>query len=280
MKLFKFSILSLFAAMVALTSCSEDGYWDGYKDKGTVYSFAQDAINCNYTPATIEDSIIVTITRNTTAGTDTLSIDAKFDSDALIASTSEIVFNAGDNTAEMVIYINNLGIGQSVSGTLAFNEELVSVSGSDICEVNVSLDYTWVSAGSCQALSSWAQNQAPAIIPIEKAEEGEGLYRLNSPYYYLEPDYCPEEGFHVNFYLDENYNAKALDKFTFIGEALKGGEAVLVWFENGSYGCAFVNQGNTYQINAVMGYTSGTQIGLYTYETLLFMWDKGYPGAN
>lgn len=280
MKLFKFSILSLFAAMVALTSCSEDGYWDGYKDKGTVYSFAQDAINCNYTPATIEDSIIVTITRNTTAGTDTLSIDATFDSDVLIASTSEIVFNAGDNTAEMVIYINNLGIGQSVSGTLAFNEELVSVAGSAICEINVSLDYTWVSAGSCQAFSSWAGNQAPAIIPIEKAEEGDGLYRLNSPYYHLEPDYCPEEGFHVNFYLDESYNAKKLDQFTFIGEALNGGEAVLVWFANGNYGCAFANQGNTYQINAVMGYTSGTQIGLYNYETLLFMWDKGYPGAN
>lgn len=280
MKLFKFSILSLFAAMVALTSCSEDGYWDGYKDKGTVYSFAQDAINCNYTPATIEDSIIVTITRNTTAGTDTLSIDATFDSDVLIASTSEIVFNAGDNTAEMVIYINNLGIGQSVSGTLAFNEELVSVAGSAICEINVSLDYTWVETGSCQAFSSWAGNQAPAIIPIEKAEEGDGLYRLNSPYYHLEPDYCPEEGFHVQFYLDESYNAKALDQFTWIGEELKGGDAILAWFADGSYNCAFVNQGNVFTINGVMCYTSGSSLYLYNYETIMFMWDKGYPGAN
>ena len=280
MKLFKFSILSLFAAMVALTSCSDEGYWDGYKDKGTVYSFAQDAINCNYTPATIEESIIVTVNRNTKNGADTLAVAAEFDSPALSAP-AEVVFADGSNTAELVIAINGLGIGDAVSGVVAFDEELVSVAGSAVCEISVALDYTWVSAGSCQALSQWAGNEAPAIIPIEKAAEGNGLYRLNSPYYHLEPDYCPKEGFHVQFYLDENYNALGLDQVSFIGEELQGGDAVLYWSASGAYGCQFINQGNTYQINAVMAYTTATGgLGLHNYETILFVWDEGYPGAN
>lgn len=280
MKLFKFSILSLFAAMVALTSCSEDGYWDGYKDKGTVYSFAQDAVNCSYTPATIEESFTVVVNRNTKNGADTLALVAEFDSNALSAP-SEIIFEDGSNTAEIVIAISDLAIAETVTGVLSFDEELVSVAGAANCDIKVSLDYTWVSAGSCQVLSQWAQNSAPAIVPIEKASEGNGLYRLNSLYYYLEPNYCPEEGYHVQFYLDENYNALGLDQVTFIGEELQGGEAVLYWSASGSYGCQFINSGNTYQINAVMAYTTATGgLGLYNYETILFLWDQGYPGAN
>lgn len=271
----------MLAVSALVTSCSDEGSWDGYVEKGDVYTFDQASANYNFTPVTVQDSIVITLTRSNTAEEATLPVVAEFDSEAL-TGPSEVKFAKGENQADYIITVGDLTIGESISATLSFDEELVSVSGDAECNVTVSLDYTWVSAGSCQMYSAWAGNSTPVRVPIEKAAEGEGLYRLESPYYYLEPDYCPEPGWHLQFYLDENYNALALDQVTFVGESLYSeNDAVLVWFANGSYGCQFVNAGSTFLINAVMGYVKdGGSIGLYNYETIQLLWDRGYPGAQ
>lgn len=284
MKLLKFPVLAMLAVSALVTSCSDEGSWDGYVEKGDVYTFDQASANYNFTPVTVQDSIVITLTRSNTAEEAALPIVAEFESEAL-SGPSEVVFAKGENQANYVISVGELAIGESVSATLAFDENLVSVSGAAECVVNIMLDYTWVSAGSCQMYSQWAENSSPVRVPIEKAAEGDGLYRFESPYYYLEPNYCPEPGYHVQFYLDENYNALAVDQFTYIGELITiegvSYDAVLCCLADGSYGCQFVNAGSTFLINAVMGYdVGGGSIGLYTYETIQLLWDEGYPGAQ
>lgn len=281
MKLLKFPVLAMLAVSALVTSCSDEGSWDGYVEKGDVYTFDQASANYNFTPADFQDSIVITLTRSNTAADVVLPIVADFESEVL-SGPAEVKFAKGENQADYVIKINGLGVGESVMGTLGFDEELVSVAGDAECVVNVAYDYTWLSAGSCQMYSQWAGNSSPVRVPIEVAAEGDGLYRFNSPYFYLEPDYCPEEGYHVQFYLDENYNALALDQVTFVGESLyAANDAVLVWFANGSYGCQFVNAGSTFLINAVMGYVNANGgIGLYNYEQIQLLWDQGYPGAQ
>lgn len=270
----------MLAVSALVTSCSDEGSWDGYVEKGDVYTFDQASANYNFTPVTVQDSIVITLTRSNTAEEAVLPIVA--DLDEGLTGPSEVKFAKGENQADYVITVGDLTIGEPLEATLSFDEELVSVSGAAECVVNIMLDYTWVSAGSCQMYSQWAGNSSPVRVPIEKAAEGDGLYRFESPYYYLEPDYCPEPGYHVQFYLDENYNALALDQVTFVGESLYSeNDAVLVWFANGSYGCQFVNAGSTFLINAVMGYVQdGGSIGLYNYETIQLLWDRGYPGAQ
>ncbi len=280
MKLLKFPVLAMLAVSALVTSCSDEGSWDGYVEKGDVYTFDQASANYNFTPVTVQDSIVITLTRSNTAEEVVLPIVA--DLDEGLTGPSEVKFAKGENQADYIITVGDLTIGEPLEATLSFDEELVSVSGAAECVVNIMLDYTWVSAGSCQMYSQWAANSSPVRVPIEKAAEGDGLYRFESPYYYLEPDYCPEPGYHVQFYLDENYNALALDQVTFVGESLyTENDAVLVWFANGSYGCQFVNAGSTFLINAVMGYVqAGGAIGLYNYETIQLLWDRGYPGAQ
>ena len=280
MKLLKFPVLAMLAVSALVTSCSDEGSWDGYVEKGDVYTFDQASANYNFTPVSIQDSIVITLTRSNTAEEAVLPIVA--DLDEGLTGPSEVKFAKGENQADYIITVGDLTIGESLEATLSFDEELVSVSGAAECVVNIMLDYTWVSAGSCQMYSQWAGNSSPVRVPIEKAAEGDGLYRFESPYYYLEPNSCPEPGYHVQFYLDENYNALALDQVTFVGESLYAeNDAVLVWFANGSYGCQFVNAGSTFLINAVMGYVQdGGAIGLYNYETIQLLWDRGYPGAQ
>ncbi len=280
MKLLKFPVLAMLAVSALVTSCSDEGSWDGYVEKGDVYTFDQASANYNFTPVTVQDSIVITLTRSNTAEEAVLPIVA--DLDEGLTGPSEVKFAKGENQADYIITVGDLTIGEPLEATLSFDEELVSVSGAAECVVNIMLDYTWVSAGSCQMYSQWAGNSSPVRVPIEKAAEGDGLYRFESPYYYLEPNYCPEPGYHVQFYLDENYNALALDQVTFVGESLYAeNDAVLVWFANGSYGCQFVNAGSTFLINAVMGYVQdGGAIGLYNYETIQLLWDRGYPGAQ
>lgn len=279
MKLLKFPVLAMLAVSALITSCNDDGDWNGYNEVDEVFTFDQESATYNFTPANLQDSIVVTLTRNNFGDEKFLPITAEFDSEAL-SGPSSVYFEKGSNQTDYVIKVNGLGIGETANATLAFADS-VSVSGSSTCSVSVKLDYTWVSAGSCQMYSQWAQNSSAVRIPIEHALEGDGLYRLNSPYYYLEPDYCPKEGYHVQFYLDENYNALALDQISYMGESLAStNDAVLLWFANGSYGSSFQNAGSTFLINGVIGYVTAKGISLYAYEQLYFLWDQGYPGAQ
>ncbi len=181
MKLFKFSILSLFAAMVALTSCSEDGYWDGYKDKGTVYSFAQGAISASYTPGEIASEIPVVVTRNNTNETITLPITAVIDVDGSMSVPAELTFESGEASATLALTLNPELTPGTYEAQLSFDGELCSVTGDCICNVTVNVDYNWVSLGKGHFIDQFTLGTGVYEVEILQAD-GFERFRVLNPY--------------------------------------------------------------------------------------------------
>lgn len=160
-------------------------------------------------------------------------------------------------------------------------EPIASPSGKLASSVSINIDYTWVSAGSCLMTSTWVGNSDPIRIKIQKAKEGTGLYRLVSPYWVMEPDYCDEDiapSRHLQFVIDEE-DGTAISVPTFIplGEFNSSGAEYQWYFvTTGSLAgyCSFTNEGNTYTLNTLR-YTDGS---LYpTQGPEVWVWDDGYP---
>ncbi|MBP3786360.1 MAG: hypothetical protein J6I32_07060 [Bacteroidaceae bacterium] len=160
-------------------------------------------------------------------------------------------------------------------------EPIASPSGKLASSVSITIDYTWVSAGSCLMTSTWVGNSDPIRIKIQKAKEGTGLYRLVSPYWVMEPDYCDEEiapSRHLQFVIDEE-DGTAISVPTFIPLGVfnsSGAEYQWYFVTTGSLAgyCSFTNEGNTYTLNTLR-YTGGS---LYaTQGPEVWVWDEGYP---
>ena len=281
---FKHSII--FMALLAITSmfasCSEGEYWDGYTDEGEKYSFQAASANFSYNAADVVPSTYhVTIIRSNAGESVTLPVTAEFSE--IFSGAESVTFEAGKNSAEYAITVDTdaMAMGSTYTAKLSFDAEQASVSGISAYSLSLKKDYTWVSAGKCIMASNWAGAQAN--VAIEKAAEytegGNHLYRLVSPYYYLEPSYCPKPGFHVQFYLDADYEPLSLPRSQNIGEASsKGGNWHLFYFADGSYNCAFTRNGDVFTINALWAYgpVDGSY-GLYDYAKEMFKWTDGCP---
>ena len=279
MKLYK-SILSMALLVVAMvfTSCNEDGYWDPYTEDGTKYSFAQSSSSFSYLASDAVSQLEIQVFRSTTKGASTVPV--VFESSADILSGAESVFFAdGSNVGTYVVTINGeITIGATYNANLTIAEEVVSPSGNAVCAVSLIKDYTWESAGSCVMTSYWAGVRAK--INIQKAAEYEGnLYRLVSPYYYLEPSYCPNPGYHLQFELDANNQPLGMPRFQNIGEkSSKGGNWNLFWDANGAYGSSFTRDGDVFTIKGVWCYGDASMgYSLYDYATEIFQWTEGCP---
>lgn len=280
----KFNKSMIFMAMLAITamfaSCSEGEYWDGYTEEGAKYSFNSSSSSYNYKPAdTAVSEVTITVVRKEAGAAETLPLTVETSSDVLSAP-AEVTFEAGQASAAYTIAVGEIPTGTTHTATVSFDSELASVSGISSYTLTIKRDYTWEAAGSCIMTSYWAGVRDE--ISIEKAKEYTGgyLYRLVSPYYVLEPNYCPKPGYHVQFYLDENYEPAGLPRIQDIGEASSyGGNYNLFYFADGSYNCAFTREGNVFTINAVWAYgpVDGSY-GLYDYATEIFEWTDGYPG--
>jgi hypothetical protein len=130
----------------------------------------------------------------------------------------------------------------------------------------------WIAAGTADINSDWAGDIA--TVPVER-RVGTNIYRLVSPYWYLEPAYCPNEGYHVMFEVDANYDAVYLYPSN-IGEEASNGSWFLVCsgYEN-DYGCSFTNTGNVYIIDGIWGRgpdSSHLTLVYYAYE--IFEWHR------
>lgn len=281
---FKHSII--FMALLAITSmfasCSEGEYWDEYIEETEKYSFETASSSFSLNAADVVPSTyVIKVVRNNAGGSVTLPVTGEFSS--IFSGVESVTFEEGQSTAEYAITVNADAIvmGTTYTAKIAFDAEKASVSGISTYTLSLKKDYTWVSAGKCIMASNWAGAQAN--VPIEKAAEysvgGNHLYRLVSPYYYLEPSYCPKPGFHVQFYLDSNYEPLTLPRTQDVGEkASGGGNYHLFYFEDGSYNCAFTRSGDVFTIKAVWAY--GPVDGgysLHSYATEMFKWTEGCP---
>ena len=294
MKFYKSLFLTAVAAF-AFASCSEKGYWEPYEAEEAQYSFAQDKQSYSLGATDSLSSVVVAIYRDTKSGEVTLPLDVVVsDTNVIVIKDSTVTFAAGSDIAELVVAINeaNIVMGTTYSAQIAFAVDSVkffehnySVSGNKSHAISIVKDYTWVSAGKVKMISDWAG--AEAEVPVENAKEydvnGNKLYRLNSPYYYLEPSYCPKKGAHLQFILDADANAVTIaPSIQSIGEAASTGGVWNFYFVttggNAQY-CAFLNEGNVYAMYGLW-ICGDANIGYPIKYTAAeqFEWIEGWPG--
>lgn len=283
MKLYKSFMFSALAAVAALaTSCSDEGYWDGYTPEGAEFSFAQTTNSYNFLPSDeIPEAFEVKVYRNNANGEIQLPLVVDY-AGSVFSTKDTVVFADGSNEAVCQINVSNPVIGQTESITIAIDTTAqayrVSPTGNIAITLSMMLDYTWEAAGSCTMISGWAQTSAK--INIEKAKEYEGnLYRLVSPYYVLEPSYCPNPGYHIQFELDENNEPLGLPRFQNIGEASSQGGWWTLYYSASAEYCSFTREGTVFTINGAWAYGDASMgYSLADYATEIFDWNDGYPG--
>ena len=294
MKFYKSLFLTAVAA-VAFASCSDKGYWEPYEAEEAKYSFAQEKQSYSLGATDSLSSVVVALYRDTKSGEVTLPLDVAIsDTNVIVFKDTTVTFANGSDIAELVVTINetNIVMGTTYSAKIAFAVDSVAffehnyaLTGNKSHTISLVKDYTWVSAGKVTMTSDWAG--AEAVVPVENAAEynvdGNKLYRLNSPYYYLEPTYCPKQGSHLQFILDADANAVTIaPSIQSIGEAASTGGVWNFYFVttggNAQY-CAFMNEGNKYAMyglwicgDANIGY----QIKYTAAEQ--FEWTEGWPG--
>lgn len=180
MKLFKFSILSLFAAMVALTSCSDDDGSAIYKD--AAYSFAQATISASYTPGSIDSEIPILIVRDTKIGADTLKIKTVIEVEGSMEfATSVVYFEDGQSAVTLPLTLNPDLTPGTYKAELSFKDSLVSVVGDCTCNVTVNIDYNWVSLGKGHFIDQFTLGTGVYEVEILQAE-GFERFRVLNPY--------------------------------------------------------------------------------------------------
>lgn len=291
MKIYNSFLTMVIVALSTLfTACSEDGYWDEYYISGTEYSFAQKGQSYSLTATDAIPSVTVEIYRNNTNGEVTIPLDIQIDNTLMTPQSEEVTFADGSGTAQLVIDIDEsaIAIGTTYKAVISLiadgetiTEENISTTGSSTCTVSLTKNYTWERAGKVIMESNWAGTKAEVLV--EKAAEyntdGNMLFRLMSPYYYLEPDYCPNPGYHIQFVVDANGNAVSLPPYQNIGEIATGSYYFYLYYST-AMGNTFTNNGNIYTINGIWAYGDPATVGfaLYNYATEQFQWIEGWPG--
>lgn len=209
------------------------------------------------------------------------------DSDGIF-SVPAVSFAAGKKTTTITVAFN-MPIGTKSNLTLLIPDDDHYYYGQQGLTIQVNRDYTWQNAGMVTYTSDWAGTTVDSLL-IEHAKERNDLYRILSPYYYLEPDRCPNQGYHIQFTLDDNYNAVSVITSN-IGEVAKdwygnhlGGDWWL-WCDSNDtkYGalCTFTNDSNSYDIEGWWAYGSSVDsLTPYYLASEQFVWTTGYPGAK
>ena len=274
------NLLSVLMALIALTtihSCKEDApvYVPAEKQVGGTQAFIYENTPSNLSVTPDKQTFELTFGRQNESQAATVDLqvidkDDKFDVPVLS-------FAAGEKTKKLNVAFN-IAITKSSQLTIIIPKEQSYLYGNDSITITVTNDYTWLDAGMVSFNSDWAG--ATKDIKIERAKEGNGLYRILSPYNVLEPAYCPKPGYHLQFTLDANYNAVAFSPTTQnIGETSSTGGWWWLYC-NPAQGNTFTNVGNVYTID---GYWASSdtagKLSLKSYATEIFTWTKDYPGA-
>lgn len=206
---------------------------------------------------------------------DAATVDLKVIDPDNMFNVPTLTFAAGEKTKKIVITYD-MELGTNSDLTLVIPKDQAYWYGNDSIKLNVSRDYTWLEAGVVSFNSGWAG--VTEDVKIQKAKEGNGLYRLVSPFYILEPDYAPNPGYHIEITLDENYNAVSLpNRLTDIGETSSSGGWWYLYWNTEQYG-AFYNTGNVYTIEGAWASTdSAGKLTLRSLAKEVFTWTEGYP---
>lgn len=176
--------------LFAITSCSDDGYWDEYKDSEVLYSFEQPTLNVE----TVKDvnTFTLNVIRNTTKGSTTLPIsisdvyDITFSSENpdiannITLSSNTLTFEDGKNVASVDVNINCAG-GHEYEAIISFPAEQVSVAGTSKCTMSFATEHNWVSLGTGLFIDKFFLGNGQYTVEILQAE-GFQRWRVLQPY--------------------------------------------------------------------------------------------------
>jgi hypothetical protein len=262
-------ICSLF--LLATASCDQENIGAKYTSENEGVTFL--AAENEFLVSPDETSIAYKIARGNVSGKLELPIVADYDAD-IFTLPSTIVFEDGAGTATLTIPMEKTELGVAYPITLAFDSIKSSPFGAFETTLTVMRDYNWIPAGVAEMYSSWVGNEDGIDVNIEHAEgTNPSRYRLVSPYYIMEPSYCPKPGFHLIFELDENHNALKFFDGQKIGETYEDyGD---IFFFDAESGDTFTNEGNVFTI---MGWFY-VGAGSFGQMPEFFVWKEGYPGG-
>jgi len=220
----------------------------------------------------------IVIGRRATKQAATLELEIDADDELFAWGDGILEFEAGQ-ASDTLWVVTFMEFGQKEDFKLAIPQEFSTQYGKQNFTVSVSVEYTWEEVGTVTMTSEW--EGASAVVTIERAKEfknakGDTLYRLVSPYYYIAPDYCNKEGFHIPFLLDKDYQLVGLYS-DFIKVEDPGYDNVQYWYYDERYTdyCYMYNDGNKFTFSVLWTTPDGD---LYSFSAESFVWDKGFPG--
>ena len=176
-----------------------------------------------------------------------------------------VEFAAGE-TEKAVKITFDIAIGTSASVKIGIEEGDTYIYGLTEQTIKVARDYTWVSAGSL-TFSDPIFTGAEGELKVEKAKEGNNLYRIIEPY-------CEKgAGIHLQFTLDDNHNAVSLLP---VGSLFDLGNGYQLYYVPEPYPnySFFTNEGNSFNFGFLF---TDNGSDLYVGNGS-FVWSKEYPG--
>jgi hypothetical protein len=255
--------------MLMITSCNQDNIGAEYSsEENESVTFL--AKTSDILAAPTETNVLYKIARANVNGRLELPIVADCDTD-VFTIPSTVVFEDGKGTADISIPLDKTVLGVTYPVSLSFDSVKSSPFGYFKTTLNITKDYNWSSAGVAEMSSGWAGTTED--VKIEYAEgSNPSRYRLVSPYYELEPDYCKNPGYHLVFELDGQHNALNFLDQQKIGELYS--DTYDIYIFSSANGDTFTNQGNVFTI---LG-SFYVDIGGWGQVPEVFIWKQGYPG--
>ncbi len=254
MKIYKkISVAASIIAVAMMTSCSDKGYWEEAPHEQAYYFMSA---TCNETLNTGANEIVIPIERIYTETTESINVEFTPGKDCPsdITVESPVTFEAGSNTANVVIKIAHAVPPYTYSGTLSFDAHK-SYSGVSAVTFNCPVAYNWNSIGKGGFLDAWVMGNLEDMFEVEILKaDGFERYRVIEPY--------------------KEYYTSTIGQEDWEDWISTTGPAYIEFWENAEGKLSF----NSYNTGLLYQATPGQPIGAYSWSA--FAADNGYTGDN
>ncbi|WP_052356220.1 hypothetical protein [Bacteroides timonensis] len=285
-------ILALAIATLSLVACDvSENHVPGEAFGIGVQAYINQEMQTSYTYKPTDEQVLnIPIYRENHESAATVHFDVT-DPDYAFNVPTTLKFEAGESVKNLQVTFD-ITLGEVHQFTVTIAKGEVFTYGAPSLTFKVMRDYNWIDAGTALVTSAWVGNTQPIEVPVQKREGvtengSNNLYRLYSPYFIMEPEYCPTEGASIQFYVDDKFNAVELPELQAMGyqDAANGlGNLYIYWKDVEDVTKVFTNVGNAYTIFCPMvcdrfsegeiyllSYTDGS--GIFT-ETIEFVWNR------